>query len=240
MGGLVSAGFGRLDPNNTDLAAGLRLARSLLPEDRAKNIVLITDGKENRGNSLELAKFLARQGVRLDVLPVAADPGPEVLDPGRFNLIGTLPAPAVQGELPVWPLLLLIVVMLFPIDIALRRFNWNLRWIGPVQEKILVFGHGSPRARIAHGQEVLMDSLKQRRERRREFYNASGGQVPLFRPIEQAHEPGHGPAGRSPNQGKQDTGSATGITADGSRPELTSRLLAAKKRVREQDKKGQD
>ncbi|MHB1127069.1 MAG: VWA domain-containing protein [Bacillota bacterium] len=68
-----------IDPNYTDLAAGLRLARSLLPDNRGKQIVLLSDGKQNREDALDLAKSLQRQGVRLDVLPLVSNPGPEAL-----------------------------------------------------------------------------------------------------------------------------------------------------------------
>ena len=70
---------GVLDPNYTDLATGLRLARSLMPEELGKHIVLLTDGKQNRGNALEQAKLLNQQGIRIDVLPITPSSGPEVL-----------------------------------------------------------------------------------------------------------------------------------------------------------------
>ncbi|OLN31174.1 VWA domain-containing protein [Desulfosporosinus metallidurans] len=70
---------GVLDPNYTDLATGLRLARSLMPEEQGKHIVLLTDGKQNRGNALEQAKLLNQQGIRTDVLPIVPSSGPEVL-----------------------------------------------------------------------------------------------------------------------------------------------------------------
>lgn len=68
-----------VEPNYTDLAAGLRLGRAMLPEERGKQIVLITDGKQNRGDALAQAKLLQQQGVRVDVLPVSTGSGPEVL-----------------------------------------------------------------------------------------------------------------------------------------------------------------
>ncbi|MDR3539748.1 MAG: VWA domain-containing protein [Desulfosporosinus sp.] len=70
---------GVLDPNYTDLATGLRLASSLMPEELGKQIILLTDGKQNRGNALEQAKLLSQQGNRIDVLPIASASGPEVL-----------------------------------------------------------------------------------------------------------------------------------------------------------------
>ncbi len=67
-----------VDKNYTDLASGLRLAGSMLPEDQAKQIVLLTDGKQNRGDALEAAAGLQRQGVRVDVEPLLSESGPEV------------------------------------------------------------------------------------------------------------------------------------------------------------------
>ena len=81
---------GVLDTNYTDLATGLRLARSIMPEELGKHIILLTDGKQNRGNVLEQAKLLNQQGIRIDVLPIAPSSGPEVLVktvdlPSRLN-----------------------------------------------------------------------------------------------------------------------------------------------------------
>lgn len=61
-----------------------------MPQDLSKHIVLLTDGKENRGDALEQAKLLSQQGVRIDVLPIASSGGPEVLVrsvdlPSRLN-----------------------------------------------------------------------------------------------------------------------------------------------------------
>jgi len=65
--------------NHTDLAAGLRLAQAMLPEDKGRQIVLITDGKQTTGDAVEQAALLSGQGIRLDVLPVKTGGGPEAL-----------------------------------------------------------------------------------------------------------------------------------------------------------------
>jgi len=67
------------NPDYTDLAAGMGLARAMLPENRGKQIVLISDGRENRGDAIEQARLLQQQGIRLDVLPY-----PRRWDPRRW------------------------------------------------------------------------------------------------------------------------------------------------------------
>lgn len=67
------------NPDYTDLAAGMGLARAMLPENRGKQIVLISDGRENRGDAIEQARLLKQQGIRLDVLPVSPEMGSEAL-----------------------------------------------------------------------------------------------------------------------------------------------------------------
>lgn len=72
-------GFGtRPNPNYTDIAAALRLGRSVLPADRRRQVVAVTDGRQNLGDALAEARLLRRQGVRLDVAPVTPTGGPEV------------------------------------------------------------------------------------------------------------------------------------------------------------------
>jgi len=63
----------------TNLAEGLRLAGSLLPEGNRRRVVLISDGHENVGSALEQARALAAQGIRVDVVPLESRRGPEVM-----------------------------------------------------------------------------------------------------------------------------------------------------------------
>jgi Mg-chelatase subunit ChlD len=62
--------FTRLEtvPNGsfTNIAAGLQLAEALLPGDTRKQIVLLTDGRENMGEGLKQAEYMAGQEIRLD------------------------------------------------------------------------------------------------------------------------------------------------------------------------------
>lgn len=68
-----------LDPEYTNLAGAMRLAQASFPEDAAKRIVLVTDGNENVGNSLEQAQALAGAGVGIDVVPVRYEHRGEVV-----------------------------------------------------------------------------------------------------------------------------------------------------------------
>lgn len=60
----------KVDPEYTNVAAAMKLAQALFPEDAAKRIVLVSDGNQNRGNAAEQAQALSNAGVGIDVLPV--------------------------------------------------------------------------------------------------------------------------------------------------------------------------
>ena len=64
----VESTLGETDATN--LAAALKLASALFPEDTARRIVLVTDGNENLGQVREIAPSLARNGIGIDVVPV--------------------------------------------------------------------------------------------------------------------------------------------------------------------------
>jgi Mg-chelatase subunit ChlD len=59
-----------VDPEYTNLAAAMKLAQALFPEDAAKRIVLVSDGNQNLGNAAEQAQALSDAGVGIDVLPI--------------------------------------------------------------------------------------------------------------------------------------------------------------------------
>ncbi|HEY1065584.1 MAG TPA: VWA domain-containing protein, partial [Pirellulales bacterium] len=59
-----------IDPDQTDLAAAVKLASASFPPDAARRIVLVCDGLENRGQTLPLAEAAAAQGVGFDVVEV--------------------------------------------------------------------------------------------------------------------------------------------------------------------------
>ena len=65
------------DTNYTDLAAGLRLAAAILPQDSQKRIVLLSDGRQNLEDALPEAQLLQQEGIRLDVVPLPTLNGPE-------------------------------------------------------------------------------------------------------------------------------------------------------------------
>ncbi len=58
------------DTNYTDLAAGLRLAAAILPQDSERRIVLLSDGQQNLEDALQEAQILQQEGIRLDIVPL--------------------------------------------------------------------------------------------------------------------------------------------------------------------------
>src|SRR6266849_870590 len=65
------------DTNFTDLAAGLRLAAAILPQDSERRIVLLSDGQQNLEDAVQEAQLLQQEGIRLDIVPLPAFAGPE-------------------------------------------------------------------------------------------------------------------------------------------------------------------
>lgn len=59
-----------IDPEYTSLAAAMKLAQAIFPEDAAKRIVLVSDGNQNLGNAMEQAQALASAGASIDVAPI--------------------------------------------------------------------------------------------------------------------------------------------------------------------------
>ncbi len=64
-----------LDPRKSDPAAALLLAAGLLPPDQVGQIVLLTDGRETRGELFSVAQGI---GVPVDVVPLTPFESPEV------------------------------------------------------------------------------------------------------------------------------------------------------------------
>jgi uncharacterized membrane protein len=73
--GLSSAVVG----SRTDIADAIQLGLALLPAEAQKRLVLLSDGAENDGRAVEAARLAALRGVPLEVLPLAAERGPDVL-----------------------------------------------------------------------------------------------------------------------------------------------------------------
>ena len=58
----------KIDTDATDIDSVLEYAASLLPTDRAGQIILLSDGKETDGNADSTALYLASRGVRIDAV----------------------------------------------------------------------------------------------------------------------------------------------------------------------------
>ncbi|MCA9569243.1 MAG: VWA domain-containing protein, partial [Myxococcales bacterium] len=66
-------------PHQTDIAGGLRLATALLPSDRARRLVVLTDGEQTRGDAAAQALLTAGDDLTLSVVALGGDDGPDVL-----------------------------------------------------------------------------------------------------------------------------------------------------------------
>jgi uncharacterized membrane protein len=67
-----------VDPEFTNIEAGLSLGGALLPSSYRRRVVLLSDGRENIGDAAGEAQVLHQQGIRVDVIPVSVQSGPEV------------------------------------------------------------------------------------------------------------------------------------------------------------------
>jgi Mg-chelatase subunit ChlD len=81
------------DSQATDLAAGLHLAGALLPRDFSRRVVLVSDGRQTRGDAIGTARELAASGTPVDVLPIGEAAASDV----RLDAVD-LPRTAYQGE----------------------------------------------------------------------------------------------------------------------------------------------
>ena len=86
-----------VDPDQTDLAAALRLAMALFPPDAARRIVLLSDGNENIGMALQEAEHFRATGVPIDVVPILYEHTNEVV----FEQLRTPPTAAVEETINV-------------------------------------------------------------------------------------------------------------------------------------------
>lgn len=66
-------------PHQTDVEAGLRLATAALPADRARRIVLLSDGEETRGDAVSQVLLSAGDDLSVSVVSLTGRSGPEVL-----------------------------------------------------------------------------------------------------------------------------------------------------------------
>ena len=68
-----------VDANFTNLEGGEELAGAIMPDGYRRRVVLLSDGQQNVGDAVSAARLLRSEGVRVDVVPVRAPSGPEVL-----------------------------------------------------------------------------------------------------------------------------------------------------------------
>lgn len=62
-----------VDGMRTDISSAARLALSAFPNNRMRRIVLLSDGNENSGSALEVARLAKNSGVPIDVVPLRYD-----------------------------------------------------------------------------------------------------------------------------------------------------------------------
>ena len=84
-----------LPTGGSDLAGGLRLASALVRPEYTGRVVLVSDGRQTRGDVVAAARELAGHGVSVDVLPIG-EPGADV----RLEA-ASLPDLAYRGEEPL-------------------------------------------------------------------------------------------------------------------------------------------
>jgi uncharacterized membrane protein len=66
-------------PHHSDLAAGLRLGTALLPADRARRLVVLTDGEQTRGDAAAQALLTATDDLTVSAVDLSALRGAEVV-----------------------------------------------------------------------------------------------------------------------------------------------------------------
>ena len=64
----VTVGADEADPNATNLAAAVRMALAIVPDDTSNRIVLVSDGNETVDHVLEAADLAKANGIPIDVL----------------------------------------------------------------------------------------------------------------------------------------------------------------------------
>jgi Mg-chelatase subunit ChlD len=75
----------------TNIQEAIQLGLALLPSDREKRIILLSDGGENSGQAIEAARLAQVRGVPIDVVTLLGERGQDVI-------LSALTAPAVARE----------------------------------------------------------------------------------------------------------------------------------------------
>jgi len=65
-------------PHQTDLESALRLGTALMPADRSRRIVVLSDGEETRGDARAEAQFAASQDLEITVAPLGGHKGADI------------------------------------------------------------------------------------------------------------------------------------------------------------------
>lgn len=68
-----------VEPDQTNVAAAMRMAMALFPADAARRLVVVSDGNENVDNLLKEADWFAANKVPVDVVPIRFEYGNEVM-----------------------------------------------------------------------------------------------------------------------------------------------------------------
>lgn len=68
-----------IDPDQTDLAAAMRMGLALFTDETVRRLVVLSDGNENVGTALEEAEQYGAAGVPVDVVPIRYRHGDEVV-----------------------------------------------------------------------------------------------------------------------------------------------------------------
>ncbi len=68
-----------VEPDQTNVAAAMRMAMALFPADAARRLVVVSDGNENVDNLLKEADWFAANKVPVDVVPIQFEYGNEVM-----------------------------------------------------------------------------------------------------------------------------------------------------------------
>src|SRR5688572_4333429 len=88
--------------NKTDLAAGLRLAGSLLSDTGKRRVVLVTDGWQTQGLGADEAARLKARGVAVDVVALGALGDPEIIVRGLDTIPYARAGDSIQSDLRVF------------------------------------------------------------------------------------------------------------------------------------------
>ncbi|MFK7928991.1 MAG: VWA domain-containing protein [Myxococcota bacterium] len=69
----------RPSPHHSDLASGIRLASAILPADRARRIIILSDGEQTRGDAAAQVLLTAGDDLQIATVTLPRKTGPEVL-----------------------------------------------------------------------------------------------------------------------------------------------------------------